>query len=113
MFSYSGYNRIGFECAAEPQDGRRIRLERAFRSQKESMEILKKLWSRWKAFGRRLADLQARVILTLVYFIIVPIFGLFVRAFSDPLYLKPKSRDSMWLAKHLDEPSIENARRQA
>ena len=75
--------------------------------------MLRKIWEKWKAFARLLADFQARVILTIVYFIIVPIFGLSVRAFSDPLYLKHKSVDSMWLAKQLEEPSLENARRQA
>lgn len=75
--------------------------------------MLRKLWEKWKAFGHRIADFQARAILTLVYFIIVPIFGLLVRALSDPLYVKRQSRDSMWLLKHLDEPSIESARRQA
>lgn len=75
--------------------------------------MLRKLWEKWKAFGRRVADFQARVILMLVYFVIVPIFGLLVRGFSDPLYVKRQPRDSMWLPKHLDEPSIEAARRQA
>ncbi len=75
--------------------------------------MLRNLWERWKAFGHRIADFQARLILTLVYFIVVPIFGLMVRAFSDPLYVKRQPRDSTWLPKHLDEPTIESARRQA
>lgn len=76
--------------------------------------MLRKLWTRWKAFGQKIADFQARLILTLVYFIIVLPFGLFVRLLSDPLIVKDRrSRETMWVPKHVDEPTLENARRQA
>jgi hypothetical protein len=75
--------------------------------------MLRKLWNRWKAFGQKIADFQARLILTLVYFIVVLPFGVFVRLLSDPLAVKHPSRQTMWLPKHVDEPTLENARRQA
>ena len=75
--------------------------------------MLRKLWNRWKAFGQKLADFQARLILTLVYFIVVLPFGLLVRLLSDPLAVKNKSRETMWFPKNADEPTLENARRQA
>ena len=77
--------------------------------------MLRSLWNRWKAFGQKVADFQARLILTLVYFIIVLPFGLFVRWFSDPLQMKTRSesRESLWLPKHLDEPTLENSRSQS
>lgn len=75
--------------------------------------MLRKLWNRWKAIGQKIADFQARLILTLVYFIVVLPFGLLVRLLSDPLAVKNKSRTTMWIPKHVDDPTLENARRQA
>jgi hypothetical protein len=74
--------------------------------------VLKQLWNKWKAFGQRIADLQARILLTLVYFIIVAPFGLLVRLFSDPLVLKHNPQRSMWFPKHNPEQTLESARRQ-
>ena len=46
------------------------------------------LWERWKRVGKALGDLQARILLTLFYFVILPPFALAVRWGSDPLALK-------------------------
>jgi hypothetical protein len=51
--------------------------------------LLKTAWEAWKRFGRKLGDFQARLILSLCYFIVVAPFSLLVRFFSDPLSLKP------------------------
>jgi hypothetical protein len=75
--------------------------------------MLRNLWNRWKAFGQKIADFQARLILTLVYFIVVLPFVLIVRWFSDPLQMKKKSRETLWFPKHLDEPTLENSRSQS
>lgn len=75
--------------------------------------MLRNLWNRWKAFGQKIADFQARFILTLVYFIFVTPFGILVRWLSDPLAVKNQSVESMWMAKRVDEPTLESARRQA
>jgi hypothetical protein len=47
------------------------------------------LWEGWKRFGRRIGDLQARMFLTLFYFLLITPFALIVRFASDPLALKP------------------------
>ena len=52
------------------------------------MGLLKKLWEKWKAFGRFLGNLLARVVLTIFYFTVFVPFGLGVRLFSDPLEIK-------------------------
>ena len=52
------------------------------------MQVLRKLWAGWKRFGRRLGDFQARVILTVLYFVVVAPFALLVRFAADPLSLK-------------------------
>jgi hypothetical protein len=55
------------------------------------ISLLKSTWEAWKRFGRKLGDFQARLILSLFYFIIIAPFSLLVRFFSDPLTLKPRT----------------------
>lgn len=74
--------------------------------------MLARFWSQWKRFARRLADLQARVILTLIYVLILGPFGLIVRFARDPLNMKRPRQTSVWLTKPAETPSLENARRQ-
>ena len=51
------------------------------------MTLLRRAWQAWKRFGKRVGDFQARVLLTLFYFTILPAFGLAIRA-ADPLGLR-------------------------
>jgi hypothetical protein len=71
---------------------------------------LKKLWEVWKELAHKIANFQARVLLTLMYSILVLPFGLMVRWFSDSLHTK--KRTVAWL----NHPPIPNdlteARRQ-
>jgi hypothetical protein len=55
------------------------------------------LLERWRRFGRRMGDFQARLILTVFYFVVVAPFALVVRFAADPLSLKPHHRG--WRAK--------------
>jgi hypothetical protein len=50
---------------------------------------LKSAWETWKSFAHKLGDFQARLMLSILYFIIVAPFSLLVCFFSDPLSLKP------------------------
>jgi lipopolysaccharide/colanic/teichoic acid biosynthesis glycosyltransferase len=61
-------------------------------TEQEKQNLLLKLWVRWKRFGRRLGDFQARLILTVLYFVVVAPFALIVRFASDPLSIKPHQR---------------------
>lgn len=74
--------------------------------------LLRRLWEGWKRIGRRVADFQARLLLTVFYFVIVAPFALAVRLASDPLALKlttPKG----WHARPASAGNlIERARRQ-
>lgn len=74
--------------------------------------MIRRIWAKWKTFAQAFADFQARVLLTLVYFIIVAPFGLWVRLLSDPLTLNPQPQRSMWFPKHTPEQTLESARRQ-
>jgi hypothetical protein len=47
--------------------------------------LLKMAWEAWKSFGRKLGDFQARLILSIFYFVIIAPFSLLVRFFNDPL----------------------------
>jgi hypothetical protein len=49
---------------------------------------LRRLWAGWKRVGRKIGDFQARVLLTLFYFVILAPFALGVRLLADPLGLK-------------------------
>jgi len=54
--------------------------------------MIRRFWQTWRWVGKRIGDFQARVLLTLVYFIIVTPFALAVRWTADPLALKAKTR---------------------
>ncbi len=54
-----------------------------------------RVWRRWKQFGARAATFQARVLLTLFYWSVLPLFAIALRAFSDPLQLR-RDRGGRW-----------------
>jgi hypothetical protein len=64
--------------------------------------VFRKLWEGWKRIGRRVGDIQARVLLTIIYALLVLPFGLAVRFFSDPLRIK--HLPVRWLGRS-DEPA--------
>jgi hypothetical protein len=49
---------------------------------------MKSFWEKWQRVARRIGDFQARVILTVLYFVIIGPFALIVRWGADPLSLK-------------------------
>jgi hypothetical protein len=51
------------------------------------MTRLRRAWELWKRFGKKVGDLQARVLLTFFYFVVLAPFGLGMRA-ADPLGLR-------------------------
>lgn len=46
------------------------------------------LWQRWKRVGKAIGDIQARILLVLFYFIVLPPFALALLWGSDPLAIK-------------------------
>ncbi len=54
--------------------------------------VFRGLWEAWKRVGRRVADLQGRLLLTIFYFIVVAPFALVIRWWSDPLAIKAAAR---------------------
>jgi hypothetical protein len=74
--------------------------------------LLRRLWERWKVIAHIIGNFQARVLLTAFYFVIVPPFALIVKAFKDPLGLRPPKGESFWLERGSAEPATEIGRRQ-
>lgn len=72
----------------------------------------KRAWQRWLRLATLIGDFQARVTLSLFYFVIVLPFGLLVRLFADPLGIKGR-RQSTWTAFSDRSRTLEAARRQA
>jgi hypothetical protein len=74
--------------------------------------LIRILWVRWKKIARIIGDFNARVILTLFYFIFLAPFALAVRYLSDPLAIKNKSAPSWGIKSQAEEPLTEQAKRQ-
>jgi hypothetical protein len=51
------------------------------------MKLLRSAWHAWKRFGKKVGDFQARLLLSVFYFVILAPFGLGMRA-ADPLGLR-------------------------
>ena len=58
----------------------------------------KRLWAHWKRIAKKIGDFQARLILSVFYFIIVGPFALILRWVADPLSLK-KGAEQAWREK--------------
>ena len=71
--------------------------------------VLQRLWAGWKRFGRKLGDFQARVLLTVFYFVILAPFALLIRFKADPLGLR---RRGGWLPITRTGDPLERSRRQ-
>jgi hypothetical protein len=53
--------------------------------------MLRRLWHGWKRVGKAIGDFQARVLLTVVYFVIVAPFAVGITLLGDPLAVKPRT----------------------
>jgi len=71
-----------------------------------------RLWAWWKASGRRLGEFQARVVLTLCYFLVIPPFAGLVRWTADPLAIKPATARGWRDRPDSRGTGLERARRQ-
>ena len=73
---------------------------------------LSRVWERWKVIAHIIGNFQARVLLSLLYFVLIPPFGLLVRILMDPLQLRRPPRESFWLSTPAKEWSLTDAQRQ-
>jgi hypothetical protein len=76
------------------------------------MNLVKKFWQKWKIFGHKVGNFQARLVLSGFYFVLVFPFGAIVRFGAKPLRLKMSST-SNWLQPEVGtEDVMLRARRQ-
>ena len=68
-------------------------------------------WKRWKVVAHAIGTFQARVLLSVFYFIVVPPFALIVKV-KDPLGLRRRGRAGGWTERPVADMSSESARRQ-
>ncbi len=76
--------------------------------------FFRRLWEGWKKIAQIIGDFNARVILTLFYFILLCPFALMLKLFTDPLEIKNKEHHG-WHEKKEDEEltPLERAVRQS
>jgi hypothetical protein len=70
------------------------------------------LWERWKRVARKIADFQARALMTLFYFVILAPAALVLRWRSDPLAIKPGTPRGWNATGAREGMPMEQARRQ-
>ncbi len=75
--------------------------------------VLAKAWARWKVIASLIGNFQARLILLIFYFMIVPPFALIVKLLKDPLMLRSPSGKSLWVEGPAADSSLQAARRQS
>ena len=74
------------------------------------MNPLRRAWRFQKRLARQLGNFQARVLLTIFYFLLVLPFGVAVRLLADPL--RTKKLPAQWLEHPEDHYDWQWARRQ-
>jgi hypothetical protein len=72
----------------------------------------RELWAAWKRVARKIGDFQARVLLTIFYFVLLAPFAIVVRRTSDPLTLKPGAQRGWGVLPDSGEYTVEKARKQ-
>lgn len=50
--------------------------------------VARKGWRRWRKIARAIGNLQARLLLSFFYFVILSLFALALRRWADPLAIK-------------------------
>ena len=73
--------------------------------------LWRRLWEGWKVVAHAIGNFQARLLLSLFYFLVVPPFALLVKLFMDPLRLRPADhRGSFWIDREDLDTSSDAAR---
>jgi hypothetical protein len=67
------------------------------------MRVLKAVWAAWRVIGHKVADVQARLLLSLFYYAILGPLALGVKLSSDPLRLRATATGA-WLPRQANSP---------
>jgi hypothetical protein len=69
-------------------------------------------WARWKAMSERVANVQARVLLSIFYFTLMAPFGVWQAFVSDRLVLRRPRGESFWVARTTRDRTLADGRKQ-
>ena len=69
-------------------------------------------WKKWKALSERVANVQARVLLTVFYFTFAAPAGAWQGFISDRLGLKRPEGETFWLERSTTDRTLDDARKQ-
>lgn len=78
----------------------------------ESASIILRAWEWWKRVARKIGDFQARILLTVFYFLFFAPFALAIRFLTDPLSIKNNDNPGWEIKTQSEGTTIEQARRQ-
>lgn len=73
--------------------------------------VFMQLWHRWVPLSKKIGEVQARLLLGIVYILIVLPMGGLLRVVADPLRIKPRS-GSNWIKRNVTHLKLEDAKRQ-
>ncbi len=73
----------------------------------------RQLWEQWKRLARKIGDFQARVLMTIFYFLILGPVAMVLRWSSDPLAMKPSTPRGWRDSDAREGVAMEHARRQS
>ncbi|MBI1798849.1 MAG: hypothetical protein HYR73_04095 [Candidatus Eisenbacteria bacterium] len=68
----------------------------------------RRLWHAWQAIARVIGNLLSRIVTSVAFVVLLPLFAIGVRLFSDPLQLKP--RPARWIPLPPPPSNIDEAR---
>ena len=74
--------------------------------------VLGPAWARWISIAHVIGTFQARVLLSVFYFVVVPPFALIVKLFKDPLGLSAPRAATFWTERPAPDSAAETGRRQ-
>jgi hypothetical protein len=69
-------------------------------------------WEKWRALSRKAGELQARIILTVLYFTFAAPIGLVRTHLADPLRARKTNQPRAWLPRQTRDLTLDDARRQ-
>lgn len=83
------------------------------RNRVRPLRVLRTLWKRWQVIAHAIGNFQARLLLSVLYFVLIPPFSLIVRTMMDPLQLRGPRRATFWTATPPKTASLARARGQS
>ncbi|MFT5196518.1 MAG: hypothetical protein ACI9EW_003733 [Cellvibrionaceae bacterium] len=73
------------------------------------LNLFKKAWEGWKLFAAEMGHIQGGLFMGFFYFIIVTVFGIGAKIFTDPMAIKSTPTTSGWVARKPLDATLEEA----